>query len=146
MKTLYVLTDGNTYMKEAYTCEDRAMMECDMLNFVTGQNFRVSEVLLPFIGRSVSYIEIYRGYDYNFRTGKMFDNIKFGGIYACNKHAKESSAWIEFEKIAKANPDNHSFTETMIASKDCYGNTFDWGDVMDGHFNMQIKRIRVIHN
>lgn len=43
------------------------------------------------------------------------------------------------------NPDNYIMNDDMIASKDSNNSPFTYGDIMQGKFNTQIKRIRVIH-
>jgi hypothetical protein len=110
-------------------------------------HWRLDFADLPFIGRSVCYVEDYRGYDYIFGEG-MEHVCTYSKIYACANHAKSyDPSWKGgLEAIQNSGRETEFIIrDNLLASRDSTFNDkpFVHGDVMEGKFRVMIKRIRV---
>ena len=106
----------------------------------------IEEVELPFIGRSVCYVEADFGISYDINNNRMRENIHTSSIYACVEHAKMDKLWVDTIKYMNTNPDQKyhikDTPEEIFIASDHFGEPFNWGNY-DG-FNVGIRRIRVI--
>ena len=111
------------------------------------ERFYLDEIELPFIKKYLSYIRLYKGYDIDWGFGSggssFTDVIYFSDIYPTATNAKEDEIWKIFEKKALDSPDRFNFYHERICSKDIFDEDFCHGDVMEGKFNMEIKKIRI---
>lgn len=148
MEKLFILRDGRNIHNRAYTDKSTAETCCEFLNDYHNKNYSVYKVDLPFIGRSVCFIDVYCGFDYFF--GKEETEIRdinlISDIYPCIDQAKESELWQRYLGYSRSEPSDYIITDTMIASKEYpWSDTpFTYGDSIQDKFNMQIRRIRVI--
>ena len=151
MEKLYILRDGRNFYKHAYIKESTALNICKWANEHYDTDYRVEEFELPFIGRSVCYVDVYCGFDYFF--GKVDTEIRdinlISPIYSSIDQAKESELWQRYQGYSQSEPSDYIITDTMIASRQSSCGTSDdvpfyYGDSIEDKFNMQIRRIRVI--
>jgi len=108
-----------------------------------GNDVYLDSITLPFVGKHVSYVHIYRGFDYDFPG--MYDAVYKSELYPSREQAKASKAWKRIEQQVIEKPEEFNVYPNKICSKD-YGNE-DWyyGDVMEGKVSAEIKRLKVIH-
>lgn len=94
----------------------------------------------------VYMIQTYYGFDYNYgsEVNPMYNVIRHvPEVFHSVHSAKKNQAWEEKEKLAKENPEKYHTTPFSIAS-DNGGEPFEYGDVMEGKFNMEIIGVKVI--
>lgn len=90
----------------------------------------------------VYMILVYTGFDYT--SGGIVDCVSHSKVFHSVNACKKSDQWREYQKIAERDPENHIFDRVMIASKNSFGEPFEYGDCMEGKFNMKIIGVKVI--
>ena len=135
---------GAVYLNEKQANEEM-MWEENRSGRYDGAYF-IGSTKLPFVGKHISQVEVYHGFDYAFAANGPFINdiIKKSSLYPSVTLAKQSELWLEYKHKAEAEPDKYNFHDNTIASKDHEDSDFMYGDAMEGKFNMQVKMYKVI--
>ena len=151
---VYAIVDSkNMYVGDSvYRSRETAQLAIENLKSNGKKDLCVCKSILPFAKRSVCYLHLYKGYDYDWEAGNMFDICTVTQLYPCSSMCKQSATWKSFKEKADKDPDRHIITDDMIASVQ-YGfkyeehdkivDAFFYGDVMEGKFNLKIKRLKV---
>jgi len=108
-----------------------------------GSDVYLDSITLPFIGKHVSYVDVYRGFDYDFPG--MHDVHYKSELYPSTEQAKSSRAWKQIEQQVAKEPEEFNVYQDKICSKDYGGEDWCYGDVMEGKISAKIKRLKVIH-
>lgn len=149
--TVYLIRNskGEINQKGAYLDCDMAKEAAYYLNCQYGYDeapcYYVDSIELPFVGRHIYLVDMYRGFDYDFfGTPGMHDvtNSKSQIVYPCLEYAKKDPVWISCEQASKEAPKDYHVYPTKICSDD-YGNDWFYGDVMEGKFSTEIVKIKV---
>ena len=99
------------------------------------------------VGRNVLYLNLYRGYDYDYYNGGIFDVNKDTGVYPNIKVAKQSQLYQScLENSKNINPEE--FIEhpdgSMGYRDSCLDDEFfSYGDVFEGKWVIRVKKLRV---
>ena len=135
----------------AYVDEKMANIAIDLYRTLVGYNdinlfVESSDIKEYPVKRHVYYMNIYSGYDYDYRNGGMFDRIVHSEIYP-NLHAlKESSIYQQHLKLKK-NFDPNDFIELPDGSMgwrdSCFDDLFSYGDCFEGKWSIRIEKLRV---
>lgn len=148
MKKLYIIkiVDNDsgleTIFSHAFTNEANAIYYVERFNYCRGHisTASVYEIKLPFIGRSVCYINGYYGIGGGF-GGPYTSLVDNSQIYSCANDAKHDPIWQKAMTKVSDNPnEKYHVTDTMIATDD-FGEPFIFGY---GGFNVSVRHIRVI--
>ena len=152
---VYVFREQKTAMffhqLGAFTNYNTAKMKlCSFLEY-SGQwdklgDFHIEEYDLPFVGRHVYYLNYYKGYDYNYENGSVYNVSANQGLFACKNHCKQSDLWKEcMSRISLNNIGDYLILDDGIGfADDCFkGNLFTYGDVMENKWSLTIEKMRV---
>jgi len=108
-----------------------------------GSDVYLDSITLPFVGKYVSYVHVYRGFDYDYPG--MHDAIYKSELYPSTEFARLSKAWKQIEQQVIEKPEEFNVYSNKICSKDYGGDDWYYGDVMEGKVSAEIKRLKVIH-
>lgn len=90
----------------------------------------------------VYMLRTYYGFDYGLTS--MNDVVEYvRKCFHSVSEAKKDETWKEKEKLSTESPNEYHVTPFSIASDD-NGVPFEFGDVMENKFNIQIISVRVI--
>lgn len=95
----------------------------------------------------VYIIRIYNGFDYCFGNigSSIKDDVRYPRkVFHSVSAARKSEQWKIREAEAKKEPEKFIVSYNQIASKDCFGQPFNYGDVMEGKFNLEVIPVRVV--
>lgn len=141
-------SDGSIKHKTMFISEDKAKKA--LMDYIYEDRcFHLSSQTFEFVGKYLSQVEVYTGFDYNYghsTGGNIVDVIHRSSLYPSVELSKTSKLWQSFKRNALLKPKDHNFYENSICSKEdsCNGkNDFYFGDVMESKFNMKIKRYKV---
>lgn len=90
----------------------------------------------------VYMIKCYYGFDYLY-PGIVDVITYYPKAFHSVTAAKKSNDWKSREKLAKENPEKYIVSPFSIASN-VLDEPFEYGDVMEGNFNMEIFGVKVI--
>ena len=122
--------------------ESAKSLEYDLIAY-EDQDVYLDSITLPFVGKHISYVNIYRGFDYDFPG--MHDVHYKSELYPSIEQAKLSKAWKKIEQQVSEQPEEFNVYQDKICSKDYGGEDWYYGDVMEGRVSAEIKRLKVIH-
>lgn len=108
----------------------------------SGCNVYLDSVVLPFAGKYVSFIDIYRGFDYGYPG--MYDVVQTSELYPSVEFAKKDTIWQNLLKRVEKNNEEFNVYENRICSRECLGTDWFYGDVMEGKISAQIKKLRIV--
>jgi len=111
--------------------------------YLGGEDVYIDSITLPFVGKHVSYVDVYRGFDYDYPG--MHDAVYKSELYPSIEQAKSSRAWKQIEQEVAKDPEEFNVYQDKICSKDYGGEDWYYGDVMEGKVSAKIKRLKVIH-
>jgi hypothetical protein len=145
--TIFFITDGSNNIKHhtMFLSETKAKEAVDHYQEFTGRYYTLSSITIPFVGKYISQVEVYYGFDYSFSLNggsSINDVISKSELYPSTELAKNSELWKTNNKRALVDATKHNFYENRICSKDGFDDFF-YGDIMEGKFNMEIKRYKV---
>lgn len=145
MKLFVIRNKFDKFQNTAFTKEESAKKYVENTNAYRGENYLIYEEFdFDFIGRSVCYIEVYKGFRYVF-GGYMYSIIEQSGVFSCADNAKASDFWKRYLELAESDPQHHIIKDDTVASIDPFdGEEFVYGDADIGLFNMKIKRIKIV--
>lgn len=128
--------------KYVYLNEEKA--EAEKQKYLsTDYDVYIDSINLPFAGKYVSYINIYRGFDYNYGVG-IYDVAYRSELYASTELAKQNHSWREVYLRMQQNPDQFNVYDNKICSRDTGGEDWTYGDVMEGNLVAEIKKLKII--
>lgn len=105
------------------------------------ENLYVDSIVLPFIGKHVSFVRIYKGFDY---FPYMHDVCYKSQLYPSVAQAKESDAWKQIENLVTKNPEKFNVHDNKICSRTVFGDDWCYGDIMEGKFSAEIINLKVV--
>lgn len=105
-------------------------------------SYEIGSVKLPFVGKYVSMVNAYFGFDYGMVS--MFDICHRSRFYPSVEKAKSDKLWIESEQRSIAKPDEFNKHPLRICSKDIFGTDWIYGDFMEGNSCTDIVKYRVV--
>lgn len=147
--SMYTNVDDKKHYK-VFLDKSVAISIAEERNMEYGSNtYVVRKDSFPYIGKYVSFIYLYRGFDYGFDYSfgggsmTMSDAIYISKLYPSLIEAKTDPVYKSCMDKAMENPEKHIISDRLICSKDGDGEWF-YGDIMEGKFNMKILRARVI--
>lgn len=108
------------------------------------EDLYLDTITLPFVGQHLSYIHIYRGFDYDYGSGSMHDVCYTSDLYPSVELAKADDGWKSIMRIVDHHPEKVNVYPNKICSKDGIDNS-DWyyGDVMEGKFVAEVRKLKV---
>lgn len=96
-------------------------------------------------GNRVWMIKVYRGYDNDYINNRIVPVESYHQqLFHSVASAKKSDIWQKYLLIAKNDAKHHHISDFCIASDDNMGQPFEYGDIMDGKFNIKIIPVMVI--
>lgn len=107
-----------------------------------GYNVYIDSLIIPFVGKYVSYIDLYKGFDYGFSD--MYDVCYKSQLYPSVELAKTDKCWLNIIKAVNEKPEEFNIYQNKICSKDIFGDDWFYGDVMEGKFCAEIRKLKVI--
>jgi len=102
----------------------------------------IDSVELPYVGKYVSYVSIYKGYNYGMHN--MYDVCYRSQLYPSVELAKQNNNWKEIQQNAINQPEEFNVYKNTICNKDYFGYDWYYGDVMEGKVNAKIRKLKVI--
>ena len=108
-----------------------------------GSDVYLDSIILPFVGKYVSYVSVYRGFDYGYPG--IHDVTYKSELYPSTELAQSSKAWKQVEQQVIEKPEEFNVYPNKICSKDYGDDDWYYGDVMEGKVSAEIKRLKVIH-
>lgn len=122
------------YMKQHEIEDDTYMVEC-------------SEIEDFLIGRNVLYMRLYRGYDYDYDTGRIQDMTSHIGVYPNLTTLQNTKLYQDcLEELKKGDPDDFlQLTDGSIGHRDSSYNDdlFFYGDCYEHKWSLCVERLRV---
>jgi len=124
-----------------YLSKEKAERRVSEYEF-NGESVYVDSIELPFVGKYVSYVDIYKGFDYGMQ--EMYDVCYKSDIYPSTETAKMHMRWLRIVENAKTSPERFNIYRDKICSKDWNGDDWVSGDVMEGNMSAEIMKLKVI--
>jgi len=107
-----------------------------------GYDTYIDSIELPFVGKYVSYVQIYRGFDYG--IGNIYDVCYKSELYPSVESAKQNNNWKKIVERSINQPEEFNVYKDKICNKDWGGHDWYYGDVMEGKVNAEIKKLKVV--
>ena len=143
--TIFVLKsslDNSIKGKEVFLSEARAKrIQDDYAWCYDNYNIYIDSIELPFVGKYVSYIQVYHGFDYG--RDSMYDVVNNSNLFPSIEKAKETKLWKNVLNLVAEKPDEFNVYPNKICSRDFGTDDWYYGNVMEGKINAEIKRLRV---
>lgn len=146
METLFVLKNIKNRIigKECFRSKESADYSLYIYRMNGRDDIYIDEIKVPFAKRSVCYLHLYRGYDYNFGGSLDIYTVACDSeIFSCTSEAKKHEWWRKAEEEASSDPAEFICNDTKIASKGDDDKEFIYGDALYGKFNLSIRRLKV---
>lgn len=146
---VFFITDGTDDITvkhdTMFLSEARAKDVLDHYKAYEDKYYYLSSKTFPFVGKYISQVEVYWGFDYSLSNtdGIIGDVIYKSLLYPSVELSKASKLWQSTKERALRRPEEHNFCEDKICSKDFMDEDFEYGDVMEGKFNMRINRYKI---
>jgi len=142
METIYVIrSNKNDSIKGDKVYLNKEDAEKQIYYADLYENYYVDSIELPFVGKYVSYVRMYCGFDYGMDS--MYDVVYKTDLFPSVEKAKETKLWKDTEKLVVEKPDEFNVYPNKICSRDFGTDDWYYGDVMEGKINTEIKRLKV---
>ena len=143
--TIYCIKTQKGNIKGDFVFLNKERAE-NIANEYTYQDYDVyvDSLVVPFVGKHLSYVDVYRGFDYGINS--MYNVCYNSELYPSVELAKQDVKWQQIEQLAINEPEEFNIYRDKICSKDIFEEDWFYGDVMEGKVSAEIKKIRVLRN